>query len=186
MSADEYLSSLKPDMEKALEAFKRELTSVRTGRATPSLIEHVQVEVYGSHMPLKQMANIAAPDARLLIVNPWDKSTIKDIERAITTAGLGLNPASDGQVVRVPIPALTGDRRKELVKQVGKIAEEVRVRLRGIRREYNELLKDAEKEKDITEDQLKSGIEKVQKMTDDYIKKVDEVSAAKGKDVLTV
>ncbi|HNC94716.1 MAG TPA: ribosome-recycling factor, partial [Myxococcota bacterium] len=97
-----------------------------------------------------------------------------------------LNPASDGQVVRVPIPALTGDRRKDLVKQVGKIAEEVRIRLRGIRREYNELLKDAEKEKDITEDQLKSGTEKVQKITDEYIKKVDEIAAAKEKDVLTV
>lgn len=188
MSADEYLKDVTGDMEKALDQLRRELAGVRTGRATPALIEHVQVEVaaYGSSMPLKQLGNIAAPDARLLLVNPWDKTTLGDIVKAIGSAGLGLNPSSDGQVVRVPIPALTGDRRKELVKQVGKIGEECKVRVRGVRREYNELFDGMEKDKEITEDELKRLKDKVQQHTDAYIKKIEEATAAKEKDVLTV
>lgn len=185
---DEYLASLGDDMEKALEQLRRELSGVRTGRATPALIEFVQVHVasYGSSMPLKQLGSIGAPDARLLIVNPWDKSTLADIDKAIRAAGLGLNPTSDGQVLRVPIPALTGDRRKELVKQVHKIAEDARVRVRGVRREYNDLYKGLLDDKEITEDALKRALEKIQQTTDQYIKKVDESVEKKEKEVLEV
>ena len=188
MSADEYLKDVVGDMEKTLDQLRRELAAVRTGRATPSLIEHVHVEVaaYGSSMPLKQLGNIGAPDARLLVVNPWDKSTLGDIVKAIGSAGLGLNPSSDGQVVRVPIPSLTGERRKDLVKQVGKIAEECKVRIRSVRREYNELFEGMQKDKEITEDELKRMKEKVQQHTDAFIKKSDEASEAKEKEVLTV
>jgi len=188
MSADEYVSEANADMEKALEQLRPELSGVRTGRATPALIEFVQVHVasYGSTMPLKQLGSIGAPDARLLIVNPWDKTTLSDIDKAIRSAGLGLNPTSDGQVLRVPIPALTGERRQDLVKQVKKITEESRIRMRNVRREYNELFKTMEKDKDITEDELKRALEKVQHLTDGFMKKVDEASDKKEKEVLEV
>lgn len=185
---DDYLKEVNGDMDKAIEQLRKELAGVRTGRATPALIEFVQVHVasYGSTMPLKQLGSIGAPDARLLIVNPWDKSTLADIDKAIRSAGLGLNPTSDGQVLRVPIPALTGDRRKDLVKQVHKIAEEVRVRIRGVRREYNDLFKGMHDDKDITEDELKRALEKTQQVTDAYIKQVDQASEKKEKEVLEV
>ena len=188
MSADEYISGLNGDMEKSLEALKKELSGVRTGRASPALIEHVPVEVsaYGSVMPLKQLGNITAPDARLLVITTWDTTVVSDIVHAIQAAGLGLNPQTDGQLIRVPIPALTGDRRKDLVKQVGKIAEEGRIRIRNIRREYNELLKSLHDDKDITEDELKRAMEKVQKATDTFIKQVDELAAKKEKEVMDV
>ena len=188
MSVEEYLKEVSADMEKGLEQLRRELSGVRTGRATPALIEFVQVHVssYGSTMPLKQLGSIGAPDARLLIVNPWDKGTLADIDKAIRSAGLGLNPTSDGQVLRVPIPALTGDRRKDLVKQVHKISEDARIRVRNVRREYNELFKGMHDDKDITEDELKRALEKVQQATDSYIKKVDEAADKKEKEVLEV
>lgn len=186
--SDEYIKAAKDDMEKAIEHLRRELSGVRTGRAAPSLLEHVQVEVsaYGSSMPLKQLGNIAAPDARLLIVNPWDKTTLGDIDRAIRSAGLGLNPSSDGQVIRVPIPPLTGERRQQLVKQVGKISEDSKIRIRAIRKEYNELFKGMKDDKDITEDELKAALEKIQHHTDAFAKQVDEISAKKEKEVTEV
>ena len=185
---DEYLSSMHEDFGKVLDAFKREMATIRTGRASPALLESVTVNVssYGAVMPLNQLASIAAPDARLLVLNPWDKGTIADIERGIQTAGLGLNPSNDGQVVRVPIPALTGERRKEMIKLVGKLLEDGRVKARGVRRDYNEIFKDLESGKDITQDDLKSVLEKVQKATDDYIKKLEDVAAAKEKEVSEV
>lgn len=185
---EEYLSGLNGDMEKAVDALKRELLAVRTGRASPSILENVQVHVqsYGSTMHLRELASIAAPDARLLVVNPWDKGTILDIEKAIATAGLGFNPSNDGQVIRIPIPPLTGERRQQLVKVVRKAVEECKVRVRGVRRDYNELLKSAFDDGEITEDQLKKGMERVQHATDLYVKKVDEVGAAKEKEVLEV
>jgi ribosome recycling factor len=188
MSTSEYLQEVSKDMEAALEQFRRELSGVRTGRATPALIEFVQVHVasYGSSMPLKQLGSIGAPDARLLIVNPWDKSTLADIDKAIRSAGLGLNPTSDGQVLRVPIPALTGERRQDLVKQVKKIAEDARIRVRNVRREYNDLFKGMHDDKDITEDELKRTLEKVQQTTDGFIKKIDEAAEKKEKEVLEV
>lgn len=182
------VKAITAEMEKAIDAFKRELSGIRTGRAAPSLIETVQVYVpsYGSNMALKELGNITAPDARLLIVNPWDKSTLGEIERAIGAAGLGLNPSSDGQVVRVPIPALTGDRRKDLVKVVKKAAEEAKIRIRNIRREHNDAFKAKEAKKEISEDDLKRTLDKFQTATDAHIKKIDEISAAKEKEILEV
>ncbi len=188
MSADEYLSSLGDDMDKVIDALKRELLGVRTGRATPSLIENlpIHIESYGSTMPLKQCGNVTAPDARLLIVNPWDKSTLRDIERAIATSGMGFNPGNDGQIIRIPIPPLTGERRQALVKIVKKSAEDAKVRVRAVRREYNELLKAALDDKELTEDEHKRAVEKVQQATDAHVKKVDDVAAVKEKEVLEV
>lgn len=184
----EYLDSLKGDMEKALESFRKDLNTVRTGRATPALLDSVQVHVasYGVTMPINQLATVTAPDPRLLLVNPWDKGTLSDIDRAISSSGLGLNPNSDGNVIRVPIPALTGERRQDLCKMVKKHAEEARVRLRLVRREYNELFKEMEDEKEITEDELKNALDQVQKRTDEFVAKVDAQAAQKEKEVLEV
>lgn len=188
MSVDEYLSSLNDDMDKVIDSLKRELVGVRTGRATPGLVENLQVFVqsYGSAMSLNKLSNITAPDARLLIVNPWDKSTLHDIERAIASAGLGFNPGNDGQIIRIPIPPLTGERRQGLVKIVKKSAEDAKVRVRAVRRDYNELLKSLADDKEITEDELKRALEKVQQVTDAHVKKVDDVAAVKEKEVLEV
>jgi ribosome recycling factor len=186
--SDAYLSTLNDDMNKVLDTLKRDLLGVRTGRASPGLVENVQVHVqsYGSNMPLNNLASITAPDARLLVINPWDKSTLGDIERAIATAGLGLNPSNDGQIIRVPIPPLTGERRQGLVKIVKKAAEEAKVRARAVRRDYNELLKSAYDDKEITEDELKRAMDKVQVATDATVKKIDDMTAAKEKEVLEV
>ena len=184
--SDEYLSAMHEDHEKVVSALKRELSTIRTGRATPQMLENVHVEVrsYGASMPLNQLASISAPDARMLVLNPWDKSTIPDIEKGILSAGMGLNPSNDGQVVRVPIPALTMDRRRDMVKQLGKMAEEARVRARGVRREYNELFKEAEDSKEITEDDLKRALVKVQEGTDACVKLLDTLAHDKEKEVL--
>ena len=182
------LSTLQDDMNKVVDALKRELMGVRTGRASPQLVENlpVYVQSYGSNMPMNNLANITAPDARLLIVNPWDKSTIGDIERAIATAGMGFNPSNDGQIIRIPIPPLTGERRQQLVKVVKKEAEEAKVRARGVRRDYNDMIKVSFDDKEITEDEQKRMMDKVQTATDATVKKIDEVTAAKEREVLEV
>lgn len=186
--SDEYLDAMSDDFAKVQAAFQQQLASVRTGRASPQLIEGVQVEVaaYGASMPLNQLATISAPDARLLVVNPWDKGTITDIEKGILAAGIGLNPNNDGTVVRVPIPPLTGERRKEMVRQVGRMTEEYRVRARQVRREYNDLFKELESEKEISEDELKRVLDKVQGATNGAIKQLDSAAAAKEKEVMEV
>lgn len=186
--SDDYLKSATADMAKGIEVLRRDLIGVRTGRATPALIEHLPVEVasYGSTMQMKELGGITAPDARLLVVNPWDKSTLKDIERAIAVSGLGFNPQSDGQIVRIPIPALTGERRQQLVKVVKGHAEDAKVRIRGVRREYKEMLEAAEKDGELTEDQLKKALEKLQTETDAHVKQIDEVCARKEKEILDV
>lgn len=186
--SDDYLKSAAADMAKGIEQLRRDLIGVRTGRATPALIEHLPVEVasYGSTMQMKELGGITAPDARLLVVNPWDKSTLKDIERAIAVSGLGFNPQSDGQIVRIPIPALTGERRQQLVKVVKGHAEDAKVRIRGVRREYKEMLEVAEKDGELTEDQLKKALEKLQTETDAHVKQIDEVCARKEKEILDV
>lgn len=185
---DEYIQAMDDDFKKVIAGYEKDLTSVRTGRATPQLLDavHVHVAAYGSSMPINQLASISAPDARLLVVNPWDKSTIPDIEKGIMGAGLGLNPSNDGQIVRVPIPALTGERRQELVKAVKKMAEEARVRARGVRREYNDIFRDLEKDKEITEDELNRALKKVQDATDGCIARIDEIANGKEKEVLEV
>jgi ribosome recycling factor len=184
--SDEYLSSLKDDFEKVVASLKRDLTTIRTGRASPQLLENVQVAVasYGATMPINQLASISAPDARLLVLNPWDKATISDIEKGILASGLGLNPSNDGQVVRVPIPALTGERRNGMVKQIGKHVEEARIRARGVRKEYNDLYKELQDAKEITEDDLKRSLTKVQEATDACVKLLDSLAADKEKEVL--
>lgn len=185
---DEYLEALAADMDQAIEGLKKELGKVRTGRATPKLVDGVMVPVqsYGTTMPINQLATIQAPDPRLLTIAPWDKSTIGDIERAILAAGLGLNPASDGQILRVPVPPLTQERRKELVKVAKKVGEDTKVRLRQVRREYNEMFKTGEKDGEITEDDCRRLLDKVQHETDAYVAKVDDLVAKKEAEVLEV
>ena len=185
---DEYLEAMGDDMATTLDGFKTTLGKIRTGRATPKLVDGVQVLVqsYGATMPLNQLATVQAPDARLLTVTPWDKSTISDIERGILAAGLGLNPSNDGQIIRVPVPPLTQDRRKDLVKQVKAATEEAKVRVRHVRREYNDTFKTGEKDGDISEDQMHRLLAKVQEITDEFTKKIDEQADAKEAEILEV
>ncbi|MGC6494624.1 MAG: ribosome recycling factor [Myxococcota bacterium] len=185
---DDYLESLEEEMMSAIEGLEGQLAKVRTGRATPKLLDPVQVHVasYGASMPINQLATINAADARLLVVTPWDKTTIADIERGIVQAGLGLNPSSDGQVVRVPVPPLTADRRRDLVKQVKQMGEECKVRLRHVRRDYNDTFKTAEKDGEISEDDLRRLLAKVQESTDGSVKKVDDIVVAKEAEVTEI
>ena len=185
---EEYLQAAEDDMKGALEQLSKDLQKVRTGRATPKLLENVGVEVhsYGATMPINQLATVQAADARLLVVTPWDKGTLQDIERGIIAAMLGLNPSNDGQVIRVPVPPLTADRRRDLVKQIKGMGEEAKVRIRHVRREYNETFKEGKESGDITEDQLERYLEKVQQFTDKYVAKCDESMDAKEKEVQEV
>lgn len=185
---DEYLEAMNSDMDGAIDGLKKELGKVRTGRASPKLVDGVVVNVqsYGTTMPLNQLATIQAPDPRLITISPWDKGTISDIERAILAAGLGLNPSNDGQLIRLPVPPLTQDRRKELVKLAKKVAEDTRVRLRHIRREYNDIFKNGEKDGEISEDDCRRLVEKVQTTTDRYVATVDQLLAKKEEEVLEV
>jgi ribosome recycling factor len=186
--SQEYLDAMKDDFDKVIDSLKRDLATIRTGRASPALLDNiaVQVQAYGSSMPLNQLATVTAPDARMLMVNPWDKSTALEIERAIMQSGMGLNPSSDGTVIRVPIPALTGERRQEMVKKVGAMTEDARIRGRGVRKEYNDIFKELQNDKEITEDDLKRLLTNVQDSTDVNKNALSEVAAAKEKDVLSV
>jgi ribosome recycling factor len=173
-------------MTKTVERLERELAGIRTGKATPSLLDTVRVEAYGSHMHLKEIGNVAAPEARLLIVQPWDKSLIPAIEKAILTSGLDLNPANDGTFVRIPIPPLTEERRKQVVKVVHKLAEEGRVALRNIRRDTNAQIKGQEKEGKVPEDEARNLLENVQELTDKYTKVIDTILGKKEKEIMEV
>lgn len=186
--SDEYLGAMRDDFENVIASLKRELSTIRTGRATPQLLDTVSVVVqaYGSSMPLNQLATVSAPDARMLLVNPWDKGTLGDIERAIMNSEIDLNPSSDGHVIRVPVPSLTGERRKELVKRVGKMCEDARIRGRGVRKEYNDLFKELEAGKEINQDDLKKYQADVQVATDANMQDLSDVAAAKEKEVLDV
>ncbi len=181
---DDALSLAKDAMEKALDRLHRELARVRTGRANPSMLEQIRVDAYGTDMPLNQVSTISVGDARLLVIKPWDRNMIGPIEKAINAASLGLNANNDGVIIRVPIPLLTEERRKQLVKQVKESGEDAKIAIRGARRDANELLKDAEKDHDISEDQLKKGLEQVQTLTDGYIKKVDDSLAKKESEIM--
>ena len=184
--ADDILNDQRTRIHKTLEHFRSELVSVRTGRASLHLLDAVRVDYYGTPTPLNQVANMAVADARLITVKPWEKNLIPVIEKAIRDANLGLNPMSDKDLVRVPVPALTEERRKEIVKQVKHKGEEQKLAVRNERRDAKELLEQAEKDGDISEDDAKKALEKVQKETDDGVKKIDEMVAAKEKEVLTV
>jgi ribosome recycling factor len=183
---NDIIKSLQDDLDKGIEAFRRELGKVRTGRANLSVLDGVRVDYYGTPTPLNQVASLNVADARLITIKPWERSLIPEIEKSIRAAQLGLNPQSDGELVRLPMPALTQERRQELVKLVKKIAEECKVALRGARRDANELLKEALKDKAITEDDERKGLTKVQETTDKSIAKVDEVVAKKESEILEV
>ena len=173
-------------MENALEAMRREFATVRTGKASPALLEHVRVEAYETHMPLEQLSTISAPEPRLLVVQPWDKSLMGAIEKAIQSADLGLNPSNDGTVIHVPIPQLNEERRKELVKVLHKMAEEGHVSLRTARRVANDEVKAKIKDGELSEDEGHRQTDEIQKMTDDYSKKIDALLKAKEEAVLEV
>lgn len=179
-------AQLRTRMEKAVEDFRKEMTSTRTGRASVHMLDGVTVEAYGSQMPLNQLANVSAPEPQLITVQPWDVSQIGAIEKAIRAADLGLNPMNDGKLVRVPVPALTEDRRKEMVKHLHKVLEEHRTAVRNIRRDGNELIKKAMKDKKITEDEERGALEQIQKLTDDEIKKMEELAKGKEKEVMSI
>ena len=179
-------SQLKTRMDKAVEDFRKEMASQRTGRASVHMLDSVTVDAYGSQMPLNQLANVSAPEPQLITVQPWDVSQIGAIEKAIRSADLGLNPMNDGKLVRVPVPALTEDRRKDMVKHLHKVLEEHRTAVRNIRRDGNDAIKKASKDKKITEDEERGAMEQIQKLTDDEIKKMEEMAKAKEKEVMQV
>jgi ribosome recycling factor len=173
-------------MERSIEAFRKELGKVRTGRASFSLLDGIKVDYYGTPTPLQQVGTLSVPESRLITITPWDAKMIGPIEKAIQGSGLGLNPASDGKVVRIPIPPLTEERRKELAKVVRKMAEDARVSVRNVRREAIEKLKDREKKKEISEDDVKRGQDRIQKETDACVKKIDDILKAKEQEILEV
>ncbi|MCM3739016.1 ribosome recycling factor [Oceanobacillus luteolus] len=179
-------TEMKEKMEQAVQAFSRNLATVRAGRANPSLLDSVFVDYYGASTPLNQLASVGAPEARLLVVTPYDKTALGEIEKAIQKADLGLTPSNDGNVIRINIPALTEERRKELVKVVGKFAEESRVQVRNIRRDANDQLKALEKQSEITEDELRKLQDDVQKETDQFIGKIEQLAKEKEKEIMEV
>jgi ribosome recycling factor len=182
----QHISDVERRMDGSIEALKKEFSGLRTGRASTSMIEPVMVEVYGSMMPLNQVGTISVPEPRMLTVQVWDKANAKFVEKAIRDSNLGLNPQSDGNLIRIPIPPLTEERRKELVKVAAKYAEQARVAVRNVRRDGMDALKKAEKDGEISEDELKKWSDKVQTLTDTHIKKIDETLAAKEKDITQV
>jgi ribosome recycling factor len=182
----EVIEMTRKEMEKAVEAFKHELARVRTGRASTALIENLAVNYYGAKTPLRQLAGLAAPEVRLLVITPYDKSSLHDIEKAIQTSDLGLNPMSDGKLIRIAIPELTEERRKELVRHVRKIAEEFRVSVRNHRRDANEMVKDLHKEKQATDDEMRSAEARIQQFTTEFTERIDKVLAGKEAEIMEV
>jgi ribosome recycling factor len=177
---------LQKEMDQSIGALRKELAKVRTGRASTALLEHIVVDYYGATTPLSQLATLSAPEPRLLVVQPYDRGAMGDIEKAILKSDLGLTPNNDGKIIRVPIPQLTEERRKELVKHIKRIAEEFRVSVRNHRRLAVEHLKGAEKKKEITADDSKQGHERVQKITDDFIGRVDKIVKSKEEEIMEI
>jgi ribosome recycling factor len=179
-------SQAQAQMDKSIEALRREFNSVRTGKASPALLDMVRVEAYGSKMPLNQVATVNSPEPRMLLVQPWDKSLMSEIEKAIRNSELGLNPANDGNLIRVPIPALNEERRRELVKMLHRLAEEGRVAVRHARQEANKEIKRRQSEHEISDDDAHREMDRIQKLTDDYIGKIDHLLRAKEEEVMEV
>jgi len=177
---------LKTRMDKAVEDFRANLAAARTGRASVHMLDTVRVPYYGSEMPLNQIATLHTPDPQLITVQPFDPGIVGEIDKAIRSAGLGLNPQNDGKLIRIPVPPLTEDRRKEMVKHLHKILEDHRTAIRNVRRDGNDLIKKAMKDKKISEDEEKKALDEVQKLTDGEIKKMEEMSSAKEKELMTV
>ncbi len=182
--ANEVVKEAKDKMGKAIKALEKDLSHVRTGRATPALLDGVKVSYYGSEMPLNQVATVSVPESRTITIQPWDVNVLPEIEKAILASELGLTPSNDGKMIRVSVPPLTEERRKELVKLVKKMGEEAKVAIRNVRRDANERLKKQKKEKEISEDECFKLQDEVQKITDEHVKKVDEVVAGKEKEIL--
>ncbi len=181
---DDVLKDARAHMQKALEATRREFASIRTGRANPALLEQIKVDYYGALTPVNQLATITVPEARLLVVAPWDKKMVKDVERAILKSELGLVPSSDGAVIRIPIPTLTEERRRDLVKVVRRHAEEGRVAVRNLRRDAKEMIETFEDDGEVSEDEAKRSLEELQKLTDEFIGAVDKALEAKEKEIM--
>jgi ribosome recycling factor len=177
---------LKTRMEKAVDDFRATLASTRTGRASVHMLDQVKVPYYGSDMPLNQVAQVTAPDANLILIQPWDPSIIADIEKALRTSDLGFNPQNDGKVVRIPVPPMTEERRKEVVKHLNKTLEDHRTAVRNIRRDGNDLIKKSAKDKKISEDEEKRSLEEIQKLTDDEIRRMEEMCRNKEREVLQI
>jgi len=180
----EVMDACRSEMKEAIEFLKREMGKVRTGRASPHLLDGIKVNYYGTPTPLNQLATISIPESRLIAIQPWDINSIGEIEKAIQKSGLGLNPSNDGKIIRITIPALTEERRKELAKVVRKLAEEGKIQVRNARRDANEMLKSLKKDKEISEDEMFRAQDEVQKITDEFIKKVDELLQAKEKEII--
>ncbi|WP_005031586.1 ribosome recycling factor [Holophaga foetida] len=187
-TVDSILAETKKRMKTSIETLRREMATVRTGRANPSILDSIHVEYYGSEMPLTQLASVSVPESSTLVIQPFDKSSIKAIETAILKSELGLNPANDGNVIRLPIPALTEERRKELTKVVHRMGEEIKTAIRNVRRDANDDVKKLEKDKNagVSEDAAKKTLDQIQKLTDDFIKEIDETVKHKDAEILKV
>jgi len=186
MSEKDVIKETRPRMDHAIDDARRKLATIRTGRAAVSLLDTVSVDYYGTATPLNQMASVHAPEPQMLTVQPWDPTQLGNVEKAIRAADLGLNPSNDGKLVRIPIPPLTEERRKQLAKQVHEIAEEHRTAIRNIRRDANDRLKKMLKDKTISEDAERDGLDEIQKLTDSYITKIDELSKSKEHEIISV
>jgi ribosome recycling factor len=184
MELQEEIIEAEQNMEKSIEFYKQQLQKVRTGRASQSLLDGVSVDAYGQKQAINATATVNVPDARTIVIQPWDKSLIAEIEKAIRSADLGFNPQNDGTLIRIPVPPLTEERRKEYVKVTKKYAEEAKIAIRNIRRDHNDNLKKAEKDKELSEDEKKSGEDEIQKLTDKYVANVDELLAIKEKELM--
>lgn len=181
---DEILAELRSKMNKSINVLKKELSKIRTGRASTALIEDIMIECYGTEMPLKQIASISVPESRMILIQPWDKSIIGEIEKGILKSDLGLTPVNDGKVIRINIPPLTEERRKELVKLVRKVGEDIKVAIRNNRREANDQFKKLKNEKQISEDDYRRALNEVQKITDEFIEKVEKLVQEKEKEIM--
>ena len=179
-------TNLKERMEKSIGAFKEKLSEIRAGRANPAILNKVKIDYYGTPTPINQVAGVSVPEARLIVIQPWDVSVLKDIEKAILASDIGLNPNNDGKVIRLAFPELTEERRKELAKEIRKIAEEAKVSIRAIRRDGIDEAKVKQKNSEITEDELKSAETEIQKITDKYIDEIDKILADKEKEIMSV
>ena|SRR5690625_396022 len=184
--ANNVIKSMREKMQTAIQAFSRNIATVRAGRANPNVLDNIFVDYYGAPTPLNQLAQVSAPEARLLVITPFDKTAVGEIEKAILKADIGLTPSNDGNLIRISIPALTEERRKELTKVVGKYAEESRIQVRNVRREANDQLKKLEKDAAITEDELRINQDQVQKETDGFIQQIDDLAAEKEAEILEV
>jgi len=183
-SSKDALAQAKTRMEKAVEDFRRELAGIRTGRANVALLDHVRVDYHGTQMPINQLGTVTVPDPMMLVISPWDPGAVQLIDKAIRTSDLGLNPTNDGKVIRLPIPSLTEERRKDLVKHLHKVLENHRTAIRNVRRDVKEAVEHLEREKKVSEDERKRAVDELEKITHNETKKIEDLSAAKEKEIL--